>query len=89
MRVKDARRSRIEASPRGFRTLGRFTLEATEGILIFDCRLIQAPDGRLLAYGPSSKTDAQILSMSAPVREHIITLASDALGFNNEDSKAA
>lgn len=89
MRVRDARRSRIEASPRGFRTLGRFTLEATEGVLIFDCRLVRAPDGRLLVYGPTSRTDAQVLSLSAAIREEIVMLATTALGFETNECNAA
>lgn len=89
MRVKDARRSRIAASSRGFRTLGRFTLQPTEGILIFDCRLIEAPDGRLLVYGPSSKADAQVLSMSAGIRQDIVTLAAEAMGIDDAERSAA
>lgn len=90
MRVRDARRSRTDTSARGFKTLGRFSLEATGGILIFDCRLVQAPDGRLLAYGPSNKHDAQILSMSAEIREEVVTLAFEAMGIEeNEVCSAA
>jgi hypothetical protein len=90
MRIKDARRARMEPSSRGFRTLGRFTLQPTEGILIFDCRLIQAPDGRMLVYGPSSKADAQVVSMSAEIRNEVVTMAQEALGIEaNEFSSAA
>jgi hypothetical protein len=90
MRVKDARRARMERSSRGFQTLGRFTLQATEGVLVFDCRLVEAPDGRLLVYGPSNKQDAPVLSMSAEVRDDLITMALGALGINeNENCTAA
>lgn len=83
MRVRDARRSRLDPSRSGFRVVGRFTLEATEGVLIFDCRLVQAPDSRLLVYGPSSKADAQILSLSEIVRNNVVTKAAQALGFTH------
>jgi hypothetical protein len=90
MRIQDARRSRTETSSRGFRTLGRFSLAAAEGILIFDCRLILAPDGRLLVYGPAGKNDAPVVSLSRENRDQLVTLALAALRIDqNEFQRAA
>lgn len=83
MRIKDARRLRMESSPRGFHTLGRFNLEAAEGLLIFDCTLVRAPDGRLLVYDPPSKKDGELLSMAPAVRRQVISMTIDALGIDD------
>jgi hypothetical protein len=89
MRIKNARRSRLEPSPRGFRTLGRFALEVSEDILIFDRLLIQAPDGRLLVYGPVAKGNAPIVALSGTIRTQIIQMAATALGLDSHDQQHA
>jgi hypothetical protein len=89
MRIRNARRSHMDASSRGFRTLGRFALEVADGILIFDCRLVLSPDGTGLVYGPTSKGGAQVLSLSKEIREEIITLAAKAMELDSEIKRAA
>lgn len=74
MKIRNARPARQETSPGGFRTLARFALEPTEGVLIYDCTLVQAPDGKVLVYGPSSKTSQQVLSLAPDVRRQIIDM---------------
>jgi len=85
MRIKDARRVRQERSPQGFHTLCRFNLEATEGLLIFDCTLVRAPDGRIFVYGPPSKRDGQLVSMAPEVRRQIISMTLDAAGIDDSE----
>lgn len=90
MKIKDARRLSQEPSRKGFRTLCRFNLEAAEGLLIFDCTLVQAPDGRIFVYGPPSKTNGQLLSMAPEVRRQVISMTLDAVGIDDSEfSRAA
>ncbi|WP_105403399.1 hypothetical protein [Neorhizobium sp. T7_12] len=74
MKIRNARPARRETSPGGFRTLARFAFEPVEGVLIFDCTIVEAPDGKLLVYGPSSKTSQQVLSLAPDVRSAIINM---------------
>jgi hypothetical protein len=85
MRITDARRLRGEPSPRGFRTLCRFNLEAVDGLLILDCSLIQAPRGNILVYGPPSKNNGQLLCMAPEMRRSVITMALDAVGIDEHE----
>jgi hypothetical protein len=89
MRIQNARRSRLEPSPRGFRTLGRFALEVSEDVLIYDCVLLQAPDGRLLVYGPAAKGNAPVVALSRAVRDEIIEMARVAFGIVKNENQAA
>jgi hypothetical protein len=89
MRIKDARRLRGEPSPRGFRTLCRFNLEVLEGLLIFDCSLVRAPNGTVIVYGPPSKTNSQLVSMAPEMRRSVITMALDAVGIDEHEFSSA
>jgi hypothetical protein len=88
MRVKNVNNKRHEPSPSGFRTLAQFSFEPAEGVLIYDCTAIKAPDGRILIYGPPSRGGSQILSLAPDVRRRLIELVIDEVGFDN-DSKCA
>ncbi|WP_158665074.1 hypothetical protein [Ensifer adhaerens] len=89
MKIKHAKPVRQEPSPGGFRTLARFAIEPAPGVLIFDCSLVRAPDGRVLFYGPPSRSGAQILSLAPEVRREIIQLTTDEVGINVEQRSAA
>jgi hypothetical protein len=43
----------------------------------------------LLVYGPSSKADAQVISMSAEIREEIVMLAFEAMGIDEHENRNA
>jgi hypothetical protein len=89
MRVKDARAARHEPTQRGFRTICRFNFEPADGVLIYDCTLVRAPNGRVLVYGPSSKTDGQLISLAPDVRRDLITMTLREAGIDDdEDAKA-
>lgn len=89
MRIKDARPVHTGLTPRGFRTLLRFAFEPIDGVLIYDCALVRCPDGRMLVYGPPSKTDSQILSLAPAVRRDLIELTLREVSIDGPDSAAA
>lgn len=89
MRIKNVKRTRHELSPGGFRTLLRFAFEPTDGVLIYDCSLVRAPDGRLLVYGPKSNAGSQMISLSPEVRRDILDIMADEVGFDEDNQRAA
>lgn len=89
MRIKNVKRARHELSPSGFRTLVRFAFEPTDGVLIYDCTIVKAPDGRLLIYGPSSRAGAQTISLAPEVRRDILEMMTHEVGFDEDTSCAA
>jgi hypothetical protein len=87
MRIRDARPVRTEPSPRGFNTIARFTFEPVDGVVI--CTLVRAPDGRVLIYGPPSKTSSQIMNLAPEVRRAAVSMTQDLLGIKTDDRNAA
>lgn len=75
-------------SSKGFTTLGKFNLQVTDDVIIFDCSLVRAPDGNILLYGPSQIGGAATLSVSRDARLAIIDMALSALGIF-DDQRAA
>ena len=88
MKIKYPRPARQAPTPGGFRTLLRFALEPAEGILLYDCTLVEAPDGKLLIYGPSSKTSQQVLSLAPDVRRDIIAMTLTEVRTNDSQHAA-
>lgn len=89
MRIKDARPVHMEPTPRGFRTIARFNLEPAEGVLIYDCIITLAPNGRTFVYGPPSKRDAPVLSLAPDARRKVISMTLDAIGFDKHEHASA
>jgi len=85
MRIKAARRIYQDPSARGFCTLAKFNLQINDDLMICDCTLVQAPDKRVLLYGPGSGSS---LSVSPMARHQIVEMAMSALGMNNSDAAA-
>jgi hypothetical protein len=79
MRVLKARRLYQQPSAKGFHTLAKFNLQVNDDVLICDCSLVQAPDKRVLLYGPGAGNS---LSVSPMARHHIVEMAMSALGLN-------
>lgn len=88
MRIKNARPVHQAPSPRGFQTLARFALEPVQGVLIYDCSLVRAPDGRILLYGPPTKNGAPILSLAPEVRTEVIMLTLREVGIDEHADAA-
>jgi hypothetical protein len=89
MRVRNVKRARHDLSPGGFRTVARFAFEPTDGVLIYDCSIVRAPDGRMLVYGPSSKVGAQTISLAPEVRRELIEMMTNEVGFDDDIQFAA
>jgi hypothetical protein len=89
MRVRDVKPARHETSPGGFRTRARFSFEPLPGVIIFDCTMVEAPDGRMLIYGPPSRGGAQILSLAPDVRREVIALMTDEVAIDSDSKRAA
>lgn len=88
MRIRNARPVQQEPSPRGFHTLARFALEPIAGVLIYDCTIVRAPDGRILIYGPPAKNGAPILSLAPDVRQDVIVMTLREVGIDEYASAA-
>lgn len=85
MRVTKARRIYQTPSAKGFHTLAKFNLQVNDDVLICDCALVQAPDKRVLLYGPGQ---GNTLSVSPMARHQIVEMALDALGMNTRAAAA-
>ncbi|WP_152536148.1 hypothetical protein [Mesorhizobium loti] len=88
MRIRNARRLKMEPTPRGFTTLARFEFEPVDGVVIYDCILIQAPDGKYLVYGPPAKNDAPILSLAPELRRELISMTLSGINDDNDRNNA-
>lgn len=89
MRVRNVTAKRHEPSPSGFRTLAQFSFEPADGVLIYDCTAVKAPDGRILIYGPPSRGGSHVLSLAPDVRRQLIELLIDEVGFADDSKRAA
>ncbi|MCO5156673.1 MAG: hypothetical protein M9945_07935 [Aquamicrobium sp.] len=89
MRIKDARAVRQEPNPRGFRMVARFGLEVVDGVVIFDCSIVQAPDGRMLVYGPLAKNGAPILALAPDIRRDIVSMTLQQVGIDDREYASA
>lgn len=87
MKIRSARPVRQAPSPRGFRTLAKFNLQVTDEVTIYDCSLVEAPDQRVLLYGPGR--DGNTLSVSPTARREIIEMALAAIGSEHLEQHAA
>ena len=52
MHIKNVRPCTGPASANGFLNIGRFNLEITPEVTLYDMTLVRAPHGKLLVYGP-------------------------------------
>lgn len=86
MRIRSARPVQQEPSPRGFRTLAKFNIQITDDVMICDCTLVQARDGRIILYGPGR--EGNTLSCSPQTRREIVEMALAALE-NKQHAAAA
>ena len=87
MKIRSARAVRQAPSPRGFRTLAKFNLQVTDEVTVYDCSLVEAPDGRVLLYGPGR--EGNTLSVSPTARQEIVEMARAALGMETHDRNPA
>lgn len=87
MKIRSARQVRLAPSPRGFCTLAKFNIQITDDVMICDCTLVQAPDGRIILYGPGR--EGNTLSCSPETRREIVEMALAAVELKNERTAAA
>lgn len=73
MRIRSARPVQQAPSPRGFRTRAKFNIQVTDDLMICDCTLVEAPDGRVILYGPGREGNS--LSVSPETRREIVEMA--------------
>ncbi len=83
MKIKSARRVHPHPSPGGFTPVAAFSLEPMEGVLIFDCSVVRARDGRLLVYGPPSKHGGPLVNLAPAQRAEVLKLVTDELGIDD------
>lgn len=72
MHIKDVRPCTGPASANGFLNIGRFNLEITPDVTLYDMTLVRAPHGKLLLYGPQTAYGAPAWSMAPQLRTAII-----------------
>lgn len=87
MKIRSARPVRQAPSPRGFRTLAKFNIQVTDDIMICDCTLVEAPDQRIILYGPGR--EGNTLSCSPETRREIVEMALAAVESKNDRQQAA
>lgn len=83
------RRLHHEVSAKGFLPLCRFSLEPANGVLVYDCTVVKAPDGKVFVYGPPSRKEGQVLSLAPDVRRLVIEMAMDAAGIDDIECNRA
>lgn len=64
MHIKNVRPCTGPASANGFLNIGRFNLEITPEVTLYDMTLVRAPHGKLLVYGPQTAYGAPSWSMA-------------------------
>lgn len=72
MHIKNVRPCTGPASANGFLNIGRFNLEITPEVTLYDMTLVRAPHGKLLVYGPQTAYGAPSWSMAPRMRNEII-----------------
>lgn len=82
MRIRSARPVHQEPSARGFRPIAKFNIQVTDDIMICDCTLVEAPDQRIILYGPGR--EGNTLSCSPETRREIVEMALAAVESKNE-----
>jgi hypothetical protein len=87
MKIRSIRPAPQAPSPKGFCTLARFNIQITDDVMVCDCTLVRAPDGRTILYGPGR--DGNSLSCSPATRRLIVEMALAALGMKNDSAAAA
>ena len=87
MRIRSARPVLQAPSPRGFRTLAKFNIQVTEEVMVCDCTLVEAPDGRIILYGPGR--EGNTLSCSPETRREIVQMALAAVESKQHAATAA
>ncbi|TCK27993.1 hypothetical protein EV667_1989 [Ancylobacter aquaticus] len=89
MRIRNVRRLTMPPGRRGFTPLCRFDLEPIDGVVIMNCSLVRAPDGRIFVYGPAGNGGTTTVNLAPDVRRHVIDEALDAMGMDSDDRAAA
>lgn len=54
MNILEWRPGREPPSPKGFRTLASFDVEIADGVRLYGLDAVQAPDGKVLVYAPTT-----------------------------------
>lgn len=75
MLIKNVRPCTGPTSAKGFRNIGRFNLEVTPDVTLYDLTLVRGPQGKLLLYGPQTVYGAPSMSMAPQTRSAIIAEA--------------
>lgn len=89
MKIVNFKKFDGRTSARGFRCVGRFTVDINEDIRIFDWQLIQTPAGAHLAYAPSGVTARAVISLSPVCRDHVAKLAEIEMKRANDNECAS
>jgi hypothetical protein len=66
--------TRVHGAPvseRGFQNVGRFTVEVTPDVRIYDWLLVLTPDGRYQAYAPAGKKTSHVIAVAPAARAAI------------------
>ncbi|MER9150810.1 hypothetical protein NKI30_19510 [Mesorhizobium opportunistum] len=75
MHIFNARPVNKPANAAGFRGIGRFNLQITPEVTLYDLTLVETPTGKLLLHSPPTVYDAPSSSMSPTLRAEIVERA--------------
>lgn len=62
-------------------TIARFEIVPCDGVVVYDCTVVRAPDGRFLFYGPKARNEATVLSLAPELRKQVILMTLHEVGI--------
>lgn len=75
MHIFNARSVNKPANAAGFRCIGRFNLQVTPDVTLYDLTLVESALGKLLLHAPPTVYDAPSSSMAPALRAEIVERA--------------
>lgn len=88
MKIRNVKQYDNAPSGSGFRTIAKFEFEPIDGVVIYNCAIVESPNGRLLVYGPNTGSRSEVLSLAPAVRANVLSMIEEVIA-NVECRRAA
>lgn len=89
MHIFNARPVNKPANAAGFRGIGRFNLQITPDVTLYDLTLVESPSRKLLLHAPPTVYDAPSMSLAPTLRKEIIDRATMIFKDEIKNDRAA